>query len=407
MNKKPIFILSCVRSGSTLLRYIMDSHPNICSPGHLDLGPLIANVYKTIYFSLGKISDTATEKERDSYSVKETERIISDILRRYTDGKEKKRWCEKSTINVDHLESLIKTFPDAKYICLYRNCLDVVNSCIKLNALGYMPELSDYIKKHPTNFVAAMIDNWMEKTKKLIEFEKEFKNQCVGVRYESLVKNPKFITKEIFEFLGEKGDDSIVDSVFDSYHDLGYGDPKVRFSDKIHKNSIGHGTSIPLSSIPNNFIPEINSLHNQLGYRSVEEMYSDSSDESVQTNSDLDLNNLFKDDLFKLFHKETDKFKQLRGVCKFIVTGRKSKVWYIESNSSGFSLKENNDTCDCTITTNYTVLSEVLEGNKNVISAYESGEIWGDGNMALALEFGIALFSYFELYSGKAVFEVA
>lgn len=405
MNNQPIFILSCVRSGSTLLRYIMDSHPNICSPGHLDLGPLSVHLYKTIYFSLGKMSEISTEKDRESYTVKETRRIISDILNRYTVGKEKKRWCEKSTVNVDHIGSLIKNFPDAKYICLFRNCLDVVNSCIKLNALGYMPELSHYIRKHPNNFVAAMIDNWLEKTKKLIEFKKGFENQCISVRYESLVKDPMLITNEIFEFLGEKYDDSIVDSIFDSYHDLGDGDPKVRFSDKIHKNSIGHGASIPFSSIPNNFIIEIDCVHKQLGYSSVEEIYSNSNNDSVDENISLDLDSLFKDDLFNRFHEEIDKFRQLRGVCKFIVTGLIGKVWYIESNSSGFILKEKYDTCDCTITTSYVIFNEILEGNKNVITAYESGEIWGGGNMNLALEFGSALFNYFEFHSGRAMVE--
>jgi hypothetical protein len=38
LQKPPIFILSCYRSGSTLLRYILDSHPDVYCPPELSLG---------------------------------------------------------------------------------------------------------------------------------------------------------------------------------------------------------------------------------------------------------------------------------------------------------------------------------------------------------------------------------
>lgn len=49
-----LFILSCERSGSTLLRYIVDTHPRIACPGHLYLGRLCQYLYQTMKSSLGQ-----------------------------------------------------------------------------------------------------------------------------------------------------------------------------------------------------------------------------------------------------------------------------------------------------------------------------------------------------------------
>ncbi len=89
LTKQPIFILSCVRSGSTMLRCIIDTHPNLCSPGHLSLGPLCTHLYSTAYYSLGKLPDIVSEEQRDNRAAEETRRVVDDLLVRYTQGKGK------------------------------------------------------------------------------------------------------------------------------------------------------------------------------------------------------------------------------------------------------------------------------------------------------------------------------
>jgi protein-tyrosine sulfotransferase len=118
LTKQPIFILSCARSGSTMFRCIIDTDPNLCSPGHLSLGPLCSHLYATTYYSLGQLPNMETEEQRGQLAINETRRVVEDILGRYTQGKGKKNWGEKSTINIDHLKILAKVFPKAKYIYL-------------------------------------------------------------------------------------------------------------------------------------------------------------------------------------------------------------------------------------------------------------------------------------------------
>jgi len=390
--KQPIFILSCVRSGSTMLRCIVDTHPNLCSPGHLSLGPLCAHLYATTYYSLGKLPDMETEEQRDQLAIKETRCVVDDILGRYTQGKGKKNWCEKSTVNIDHLDILAKVFPQANYICLYRNCLDVAYSSIKFSPLGYMDELASYVQKHPTNLVAAMMENWLDKTGKLMAFEQAHANQCIRINYESLVQQPEQVLAKLFDFLGEPWDEGLIESIFQVPHDQGEGDVKVWFSGKINKGSIGAGTAIPLTAIPDQLMAEINGLHQQLGYSTIDALYAEQQGSDEQTLHDLDLNDFFQNRFLQNTAARMDQFSRLRGVCKFAITGLKGGIWTIESHSGGLTLKEEGEPCDCTIATTYSVFCELIDGRKTAVSAYEQGEITGDGNVILALEFGRLLF---------------
>ncbi|MDP2097891.1 MAG: sulfotransferase [Methylobacter sp.] len=391
--KQPVFILSCVRSGSTMLRCIVDTHPNLCSPGHLSLGPLCANLYATTYYSLGKLPDMETEEQRDQLAINETRRVVEDILGRYTRGKGKKNWCEKSTINIDYLKILTKVFPQANYICLYRNCLDVAYSSIKFSPLGYMDELASYVQKHPTNLVAAMIDNWLDKTGKLMAFEQTHAKQCIRVNYESLVRQPEQVLAKLFDFLDEPWDEGLIESIFKVSHDQGAGDVKVWFSGKISKDSIGNGTAIPLTAIPGELMTEINRFHQSLGYPTIAALYAEQRVNDEHALDDLDLNDFFQNRFLQHSAARTDKFSRLCGVCKLVISGLKGGVWVIESNSDGLTLKEHDDeSCDCTIATTYSVLCGLIDGRKTAVNAYEQGEITGDGNIIMALEFGRLLF---------------
>lgn len=390
--KQPIFILSCVRSGSTMLRCIIDTHPNLCSPGHLNVGPLCADLYTTTYYSLGKLPELETEQQRDQLAIEETRRVVTDILGRYAQGKGKTNWCEKSTVNIDYLEILAKVFPQANYICLYRNCLDVAYSSIKFSPLGYMPELAPYVQKRPTNLVAAMIDNWLDKTGKLMAFEQAHAGQCTRVNYEALVKQPEQVLAKLFGFLGEPWDEDLIGRIFQVPHDQGDGDVKVWFSEKINKDSIGNGTAIPLTAIPNELMAEIDTLHRQLGYPTIESQYAEQQGEGEQALGGLDLNDFFQNRFLRNSAARMDKFSQLQGVCKFVITGLKGGVWTIESHSGDLTLQEDDKPSDCTIATTYKVFHELIEGRKTAVNAYEQGEITGDGNVVMALEFGRLLF---------------
>ena len=385
---RPIFILSCVRSGSTMLRYILDTNPNICSPGHLNLGLLCSGLYKASYYSIGSLPDIKTEEQRDVFAIHESRAIIHQLMDKYVQGKGGKRWCEKSTDNVDYAEFLEKLFPEAQYICLYRSCLDVVYSCIKTSPLGFMDELSPYVQRQPTNFVAAVIENWLEKTEKLIRFEKNYLDKSIRVNYEFLVNNPRDELYRLFAFLGEDWNSALSNSIFKVSHDQGPGDSKVKFSSEIRRDSVGNGVQIPFTAIPEALVNRVDALHQKLGYPVLEDLYRYSSD--CVGYDGVDYGSLFEN-LIVSIHKVENKIS-IPGVCKLIVSGLKGRVWRIEANTGELRFLNGDGPSDCVVSTSYVVFCKLLSKETSVLKSYENGEIAGDGNISLAFEFGRLIF---------------
>ncbi len=92
---KPIFILSDARTGSTLLRVLLDTHPAICSPGELLLGVLCEHLYYTIESTLGQAVVEHSPEAQAEFCLAETRRMVDSIMEKYCVLKGKRRWCEK------------------------------------------------------------------------------------------------------------------------------------------------------------------------------------------------------------------------------------------------------------------------------------------------------------------------
>jgi protein-tyrosine sulfotransferase len=240
----PIFLLSCERSGSTLLRYLIDTHSSICCPGELVLGMVCTSLRTALSRTLGRAA--VAQHVGEEAAIKQTRRIVSGIMNAYARAKGKDMWCDKTPWNLTYLESLVEVFPDAKFICLYRNCLDVVNSCLENSRFGYMSELAQYAAQNPHNLVSAMAESWLEKTTKLLRFELQNKCQCFRIKYESLVTDTEQTLQALFKFLGVTWEPDIVVKAFQIHHDQGGGDTKISVTTQLSRQSIGTGAAIPI-----------------------------------------------------------------------------------------------------------------------------------------------------------------
>lgn len=134
----PIFVISLERSGSTLLRNVLDAHPAIFSPAQLNIGKLCHWTYWASYYSIAQVNTELTEEERCGKAVEHTRRYVDQLMGGFAAQKGKAIWCDKSTMNINNLDILQQVFPDAKFICLYRNCMDLVYSYLSVSKLGFM-----------------------------------------------------------------------------------------------------------------------------------------------------------------------------------------------------------------------------------------------------------------------------
>lgn len=394
----PVFVLSHERSGSTLLRYIIDTHPQVCSPAHLHLGQLCRSLHTSIFYSLGQTMDVSDEAMRERLVAEETRRVVDQLMGRYVKAKGKQLWCEKTTENLQYLWFLNEVFPDARYLCLYRNCMDVVHSSIECSRLGFMPELAPYAQRRPDNLVAAMVESWVEKTKILIEFEQAHLSQCFRIKYETLVAEPSRTLSLMFASLGLAWDENLLHAVFSTQHDQGSGDRKILFTKKVNTESIGRGSTISRENIPVDLLVKMNDLLTQLEYPPVGDDWDHTpspylpakiATEEVEKISSVA--EIFRDYVPRALQNGNTVVPGVNGSCKFDV-GDGGGTWMLILRESQGAAEARDGEADCTVRISAGDLLDLVNGKLNSIAAFDQGKIHIMGDYDLANKVGRLLF---------------
>src|SRR5687767_2845446 len=394
----PIFVLSCERSGSTLLRYIIDTHPQVCSPAHLHLGQLCRSLYTSIFYSTGQTMEVRHEATRERLVAGEVRAIVDGFMQRYARTKGKQMWCEKTTDNLQYLRFLRDVFPDARYVCLYRNCMDVVHSSIECSRLGFMPELAPYVQKRPDNLVAAMVDSWVEKTTTLLEFELAHPSQSFRIKYETLVVDPSQTLSAMFAALDLDWNEKLLNAVFSTEHDQGSGDRKILFTKKVNTDSIGRGSTISRSNIPDDLLDNMNRLLARLDYPVVGNDWdhapspylpSETPTEEIDRVSSVE--KLFGSYIPQLLKNGSAVLQGINGRCKFEV-GDGVGTWMLTLRDSKGVAEPGDGDADCTVRISAADLLDLVNGRLNAIAAFDQGKIHVMGDYDLANKVGRLLF---------------
>ncbi|MDF1695937.1 MAG: sulfotransferase [Saprospiraceae bacterium] len=258
----PIFIICTGRSGSTLLQYIMDAHPLIDAPQELHLGPMIKKMILVFNrLNNGKFQSTSNGDKRIYTDVRNT---VEDIVRSHLKSP---IWCDKSVSSIDHLDEIMAVFPDARYIFLYRDCLDFVHSALEVSKYGFEGfGFEEFVLKNPKNMVDGLVNFWChqtEKRKALIDTSYKIHE----VNYEDIVKNTIPTLTKLFQFLELDFDEKMLLNLFEA-HRPGGGDLKVQSSNKI-KDNTGKGRLVPIKHIKEKTFRRMNEALLLVGYSTV------------------------------------------------------------------------------------------------------------------------------------------
>jgi Sulfotransferase family len=264
----PIFVLCVGRTGSTLLRLLLDAHPEIACPPETDLGPLISSLEQHVRAAFE--TDVGTQ---DEVAAELAAQIVERTVGAYTRERGKKRWAEKSLTSVDHAVALRRVFPDAQFICLVRECRDTIASLLEASPLG-MADLIPYSHMHPGNQVAACAQMWADKVGAMLAFERANPGACLRVRYEDMITKPKDTLSGICAFLGVEWSEELLSA--DRWLDLSKrserGDSKIWYTSSFDPSSIGRGLSLPGALIPHALGNRIDRIHAELGYPMLGEL---------------------------------------------------------------------------------------------------------------------------------------
>lgn len=213
MIDNPIFIIGTERSGSNLLRLLLNSHTNIAIPHP----PHLMRDFKSFEIGYGHlgVDDHFSDLLDDSiefvnshfapwpYQVKNSDlmEFIEDrslygiyvaLHEQYRIYKNKKRWGCKSTFMWQEIEKILRFHANPKLIHLVRDPRDVAVSAKK----------SIFSKGHPYN-LALLWNHEQQSIEKYKETSFNDKNYLL-IRYEDLTFNPHKTLGKIMNFLNEE-----------------------------------------------------------------------------------------------------------------------------------------------------------------------------------------------------------
>ena len=272
---KPVFVICHARSGSTLLRFLLDAHPELACPPETNLPGLCAQL-ATVWSLIegAPLSANRGDEPPDipPAAIAGIRHTMDLMVGSYLGRREKLRYCDKSLGTARYAELLTKVYPEAKFICLYRHPMDVIASGMEacpwgLSGFGF----DQYIAGTPGNAVLALARFWADNTALALSVEERFPGRCHRVRYEDLVTDTEDVTAEIFSFIGTSQAADVSTTCFSSERErFGPGDYKIWRTSEVTDASVGRGWSIPAEIISPPVLASVNELAGKLGYLPVD-----------------------------------------------------------------------------------------------------------------------------------------
>jgi hypothetical protein len=201
------------------------------------------------------------------------------MLGTYLRRRGKRLFCDKSLGTARYADLLLRVYPKAKFLCLYRHPMDVIRSGIEacpwgLNGYGF----DSYIADTPGNAVLALARYWVDNTSVILDVEDRHPDHCQHVRYEDLVSTPDKVADEIFAFIGVPAVAGISRECFALDRErFGPADFKIWNTSAVTGDSVGRGAAIPAGLIPPHVRGPVNELADRLGYIRVDEQWGTAS----------------------------------------------------------------------------------------------------------------------------------
>lgn len=187
----PIFVIGSPRSGTTLVRLILDAHPRIsCGEETHFLRDLEAIVGR----NWGLVASYGLDR---AWWLARIRALYSDFQAEVLARSGKARWAEKDPTYTLHLGFIEELFPSAVYVHLLRDGHDVVASF--RDRWGYV------------SAARAARSEWARYVGAARELgERLPAERFLELRYEDLVRQPESQGRRLFDFLGEAWDPAVL-----------------------------------------------------------------------------------------------------------------------------------------------------------------------------------------------------
>ena len=267
----PVFVVCAGRSGSTLLRFLLDAHPELACPPETRLAAMcaqFAGVWSQLEGSPLPAERASGPPAIPAAALAGIRHTMDRMIVPYLERRGKRRYCDKSLGAAEHADVLRAVFPGAKFLCLYRHPMDMIASGIEacpwgLNGFGF----DTYADRSPRNTVMALAQFWAANVAMILAVEERYSECSYRVRYEDLVADPEAVSDGIFRFLGVPPVPGLPEACFTAERERdGPSDYKIWHTSRIDPGSVGRGWSIPAALIGPSLTASVNTLADKLGY---------------------------------------------------------------------------------------------------------------------------------------------
>lgn len=210
----PVFLVGTFRSGTTLFRFLVDSHSQICCPPETKFLAYLA--------AMRKIKGCRESLEamglEEGYQKQRIRALASSFYEPYMVSKNKPLIVDKTPEYVRELDFIDWLYDGkCKYLLIFRNGLDVAHS---MNS-----QLIEPLEGNKS--VESAFAYWKQDTQIMLRWLEQRPEDCHKVVYDSLCSDVKGVMAGVFEFLGEEWEEA-VQTWYDHRHDMGYEDIKAR-----------------------------------------------------------------------------------------------------------------------------------------------------------------------------------
>lgn len=220
---RPIFVVGPYRSGTTLLRYVLDSHSHIACPPESDFLSTLSQLLGSTRSSRGLASMGYDEP----HVAAKVNQLAEYFFANYAHSRGKERWADKSPTYAGYLPFIRTVFPHAQFVFIHRSPLDQIHSHTKGGTHS-----NSFIEAHrhttTEDLRLAGARYWVEASIKIRQFAMDdpFSFQ---LRYEDVCASPTETLQPLFAFLGEEWEEAVLDYHIQP-HDLGMEAARARSS---------------------------------------------------------------------------------------------------------------------------------------------------------------------------------
>jgi hypothetical protein len=198
----PIFIGGQRRSGTSLMRVLLNRHPNIaCGPeSKFVQDPRFREWHERL---AAEWCEPVRQGEGGAEAIdRAMAALVNRLFTTYRERQGKGRWAEKTPTNIQRIDYLFRLFPDAQFVHVIRDPRD--SFCSIRERMGRdKPEWAKFTPKRTAR-------DWVN-TIEAGERRRSETARYIEVRYEDLVVDPENALRRVLEFLGESWDECVLD----------------------------------------------------------------------------------------------------------------------------------------------------------------------------------------------------